>query len=122
MDILRQSIGGFPPFIFTLATAFALLALFLFIYIRIGRPILAITSKGSPVDRILEGSGIRHVCLYPDEPAEEIDAKVLRFLAMPSAAEKASDWFHEEFDGRRQVEALSKILKGLRSARTPQNR
>ena len=35
MDILRQSIGGFYPFITTLGVALALLALFLFIYVRI---------------------------------------------------------------------------------------
>jgi putative membrane protein len=35
MDILGQSIGGFLPFITTLAVALALLALFLFIYVRI---------------------------------------------------------------------------------------
>lgn len=35
MDIIHQSIIGFPPFIVTLAAAFALLAVFLFIYIRI---------------------------------------------------------------------------------------
>lgn len=35
MDIIAQSIIGFPPFIITLAAAFILLALFLFIYIRI---------------------------------------------------------------------------------------
>lgn len=35
MEILRQSIGGVPPFLFTLAAALALLALFLFIYVRI---------------------------------------------------------------------------------------
>lgn len=35
MDILAQSIIGFPPFIITLGAAFVLLALFLFIYIRI---------------------------------------------------------------------------------------
>ncbi len=35
MDILQQSIGGFLPFISTLAVALALLALFLFIYVNI---------------------------------------------------------------------------------------
>ena len=93
----------------------------LFIYVRVGRPILAITSKGSPVDRILDGSGINHVCLYPDEPEEETDSKVLRFLAMPSDAQKASEWFYQEFDGRKQVEVLSKILTRLNSAQTPQS-
>ncbi len=35
MDILQQSISGFPAFIIHLAAALALLAVFLFIYIRI---------------------------------------------------------------------------------------
>lgn len=35
MELLQQSIGGFVPFITTLAAAFVLLALFLFIYVRI---------------------------------------------------------------------------------------
>ncbi len=35
MDILEQSIRGFFPFITTLGAAFALLALFLFIYVKI---------------------------------------------------------------------------------------
>lgn len=35
MDILLQSITGFPPFIITLAAALVLLALFLAIYVRV---------------------------------------------------------------------------------------
>lgn len=35
MDLLLQSIAGFPPFIITLAAALVLLALFLFIYVRV---------------------------------------------------------------------------------------
>jgi len=35
MDMLLQSLGGFIPFITTLAAAFVLLALFIFIYIKI---------------------------------------------------------------------------------------
>ena len=35
MDILAQSIGGFFPFITTLGAAFVLLALFLFLYVKI---------------------------------------------------------------------------------------
>ncbi len=35
MDIIKQSIGGFPAFVIYLAAALALLAIFLFIYIRI---------------------------------------------------------------------------------------
>jgi putative membrane protein len=35
MDIIRQSISGFPAFIIYLAVALALLAIFVFIYIRL---------------------------------------------------------------------------------------
>jgi putative membrane protein len=35
MDMLQQSIGGFLPFITTLAAAFTLLALFVLIYVKI---------------------------------------------------------------------------------------
>lgn len=58
MDIIAQSIIGFPPFILTLAAAFILLALFLFIYIRItpyreiqlireGNPAAAVSLSGA---------------------------------------------------------------------------
>ena len=45
----------------------------LYEYIPIGRPILAITTRNSPTDRILAGSGIRYACIYSDSSADEAD-------------------------------------------------
>src|SRR5690606_7651847 len=44
----------------------------LFEYIRIGRPILSLAPRNSPVEWILERSGIPHTNLYPDDSAQEI--------------------------------------------------
>jgi hypothetical protein len=82
----------------------------LFVYVRIGRPILAITAKGSPVDRILGRAGVPYACLYPEDTAEEADAKVKRFLDLPNEPARASEWFFHEFDGKRQVGALAALL------------
>jgi hypothetical protein len=82
----------------------------LYVYLRIGRPILAITSKGSPADRILSQSGVPYVCLYPEDSAAEVDAKVIRLLEMPSDPVTASDWFFHEFDGIRQAGTLAALL------------
>lgn len=80
-------------------------------YLRIGRPILAITNRHSPVDRILCRAGIPYVCLYPDETADQHDAKLTGFLNLDSAARTASNWFIENFDGRRQVGRLAALLR-----------
>ncbi len=52
----------------------------LFEYLTIGRPILALTSRGSSVERILARAGIPYACLYPDAPEEEIDSTLRKFL------------------------------------------
>ena len=82
----------------------------LYEYILVGRPILAITSPQSPVQRILEKSGVPYTCLYPSDSAEQIDGKVRRFLATPNCPITPSDWFLENFDGSRQVKLLASIL------------
>jgi hypothetical protein len=82
----------------------------LYVYLRIGRPILAITGLGSPAERILARSGVPYVCLYPEDSAAEVDAKVIRFLEMPSDPVPASEWFFREFDGVRQTGSLAAIL------------
>ena len=81
-----------------------------FEYIRTGRPILAITGRSSPVDRILSRSGIPFLCLYYDDPAEQVDTKVLQFFGLKSEPVEPSAWFLSQFDGRRQVQTLAEIL------------
>jgi hypothetical protein len=85
----------------------------LYTYLRIGRPILAITSPNSPVERILERSGVPHACIYPSSPAEEIDCRVLDFLSLPSDPVRASDWFWENFDCTAQARVLEGLLDRL---------
>ena len=84
-----------------------------FEYIQIGRPVLAFTARNSPVERILAGSGVRHIIVYPDLPAEEMDRRVLAAMGLPSDAVTPSSWFHEQFNGASQAGALARILDSL---------
>jgi glycosyltransferase involved in cell wall biosynthesis len=72
-------------------------------YILMGRPILALTGRQSPVERILSGSGVPYVCLYHDDCGAAVEEKLLRLIAMPSEPVTPSSWFVETFDGRRQA-------------------
>jgi len=83
----------------------------LYVYLRIGRPILAITTKDSPVDRILHQSAFAFACLYPNDSEAQIDAKILAFLSLPNEARHSSPWFFENFDGRHQVATLARLLR-----------
>ncbi len=87
----------------------------LYSYLRIGRPVLAITTPDSPVERLLSRSGVPHACIYPGSPAEEIDRRVLDFLRLPTDPVRASDWFWENFDCTAQTRVMASIMD--RSAR-----
>ena len=79
----------------------------LFEYIQIGRPILAFTGRHSPVERILEQSGIPHACIHPDDPTQAVDERVLKVLCMSKRPVQPSQWFKEMFDG---CEAETRVL------------
>lgn len=85
----------------------------LYDYILAGRPILAVTQKDSPVDRILAKSGPLYVSLYHDDSTEAIAAKLLRFFALPTDPVPPSEWFNLTFDGQRQAGALSALIDSL---------
>jgi glycosyltransferase involved in cell wall biosynthesis len=85
----------------------------LFEYVRIGRPILAFTAQGSPVERILSRSGVPYQCVYHNDAEDRIDAKVLALISMPSSGTTPSEWFTREFNGRSQAATLARILDGL---------
>jgi glycosyltransferase involved in cell wall biosynthesis len=87
-------------------------------YILMGRPILAVTGRNSPVERILSGSGVPHVCLYHTDPQPAAEEKLLGFLQLPSEAVAPSARFLENFDGQRQA-ALFRDL--VRQSGTPPN-
>jgi len=90
----------------------------LFDYVRIGRPILAVTTRNSPVDRLLARSGVPYVSIYPEDAAEEVDQKVLFLLGLTSEPVVASDWFWKEFDALRQTQALASLIASLQTGST----
>ncbi len=89
----------------------------LFDLVRIGRPILAFTSRNSPADRILAASGVPHRSIYPDHTDAEADSLIAAFLALPANPVRASDWFWEQFDGVSQASALAAMIDALAGRR-----
>ena len=85
----------------------------LYEYVRVGRPILALTDVGSPTQRILAKSGIPHTIITKDDSDERVDEALLEFLRLPSDACRPSEWFAENFDGRRQAASMAELLRTL---------
>jgi hypothetical protein len=86
----------------------------LFDYVSIGRPILACTMRGSPVERILGRAGIPHAVLHPDVPISENARRLKAFLQLPSSITPPSAWFQAEFSAESQAQTLSRIVQDLR--------
>ena len=82
----------------------------LFEYICVGRPVMAIVPRSSPIEMILQKSELPHVCLYPDDPPEAADEKIVRFLRLPSTPTPINNWFRTNFSGEVQAEALARIV------------
>jgi len=93
----------------------------LFEYICIGRPILAIAPRSSPIEEILLKSGVAQVCIYPDDAPEVVDSKLLEFLRFANRPCPMSEWFQANFNSRLQTDILARIVDGLRSARQPRS-
>jgi hypothetical protein len=86
----------------------------LFEYVRIGRPILVFTRRGSPVERILQGSGVPFRAVYHDADDAEVDTRVRGLFDLPTAPTRPSLWFEEQFDGQNQTRTLAGILDRVR--------
>ena len=82
----------------------------LFEYICIGRPILALVPRSSAVEQILQQAGTPHVCVYPDEPEDEVDRKMLACLRMPGGPAAPSQSFAANFNAAHQAEQLAAII------------
>lgn len=85
----------------------------LFEYVRIGRPILAITNRGSAVERILERAGVPFCCIHPGDPEASIDDKVRNFLDLSSESLAPSEWFMQTFDASRQAVQIQVIVASV---------
>jgi glycosyltransferase involved in cell wall biosynthesis len=92
----------------------------LFEYICIGRPILAIVPRSSPIEEILLQSGAAQVCIYPDDAPEVADAKLLDFLRLSSTPKPMKEWFQTNFNSKLQTEVLAGIVDELTSIRQRQ--
>jgi glycosyltransferase involved in cell wall biosynthesis len=88
----------------------------LYLYVRVGRPILAFIIRNSPSERILALSGVPYVAVYKDDPDKVVDAKLLQFFSLPTDPVTPSDWFLENFDGVKQTQTLAGIFDKLLSA------
>ncbi len=80
-------------------------------YIRIGKPILAYTAAGSPVEGILAGSGVSYLAIAPDETEADADAKLEKFLQLPLEASEPSAWFMEKFSAVTQARMVAELLE-----------
>jgi len=84
----------------------------IFDYVRIGRPILAFTSEGSPAARILEQSGIEHLIILNEASPREVQEGILRFLSLPRNPQKCSDWVMRNFDARSIADRVAALIQG----------
>jgi hypothetical protein len=85
----------------------------LYDYLRARRPILAFTPENSPTRKILERSGVAHVCVDPQAPSERLREALLRILSFPLETPRATEWFWTEFDVRTQSRRLATIMDRL---------
>ena len=84
----------------------------LFEYVRIGRPILACTTRDSALERVLSQSGVPHTMLYSDDPEEAIDRKVVEFFSLPTNPTQPSPEFESRFSIEAQGSRLCTLLEG----------
>ncbi len=79
-------------------------------YICVGRPVLGLLLRPSPVEPILQQCGIAHVCVYTDDPPEVVDRKLLEFLRLPNTPTPINEWFQANFNSKFQTENLASII------------
>jgi glycosyltransferase involved in cell wall biosynthesis len=84
-----------------------------FEYVQVARPILLFTSPGSPAEQILAGSGVPYTSIYNQHSPDEVDDRVLTFLARTPAPVRITDWFRDQFDSRQQTRILASLLDGI---------
>jgi glycosyltransferase involved in cell wall biosynthesis len=89
----------------------------LFEYLQIGRPVLAYIPRDTPIERILQRSGVPYRCVYADSPPEERDRAVEDFFTLKGQHQPANDWFESNFDVRVQTQALEKLIRSIHEGR-----
>lgn len=82
----------------------------LFDYLPIGRPILAVTTPGSPMSRVLALSGLPHAAVLPSAGVPAAVEQLEQLMALPAGPHPLSAAYLSEFDGRAQTAKLASIL------------
>lgn len=85
----------------------------LFEYLLTGHPILAFVPRDSPVERILEKSGILYRCVHPEDSRTDFDNTIAGFLALPLEPARPSAWFEEHFSADKQADELDRLIRQL---------
>jgi len=97
----------------------------LYDYLKVGRPILAFTVRGSEVEALLRQSGIAHVCLYEDQMESQVDASILEFARLEPVARPMAPQFEQQFNAMSQTGRLAgifdKVLANSKIHRGPSN-
>jgi Glycosyl transferase 4-like domain len=88
-----------------------------FEYIPAGRPIVAMTSKGSPTEWVLNSSGMPVAFLYAGAGEEQAEQAIVDWMAIPRRHYEPGERFWNDFDGRRQVGQLAELLRRAVAAR-----
>jgi glycosyltransferase involved in cell wall biosynthesis len=82
----------------------------IFDYLPVGRPILAVTTPQSPMQNLLDCSGLPHQSLLPTDSPDAAAAKLGKLLALPAGPYPLSPEYWNRFDGRHQTATLAQIL------------
>ena len=93
----------------------------LYEYLQIGRPILAYVPRVSPVERILEKSGVPYRCVYTSLQAPEMDEAVLDFFQLRAPDTAPNAWFESEFGAPQQAAKLAEFIQRARRRHAGRN-
>ena len=85
----------------------------LFEYIRVGRPVLAISAEQSAVESILARSGVRYVTLNDQMDEASCDARLMDFMRLPTEPVSLTPDFLKEFNGREQARKLAGLIDSI---------
>jgi hypothetical protein len=85
----------------------------IFEYLLTGHPILALVPRASPVEWILQNSGVPYCCVHPDQTRVEFDDTIAAFLSSDLRPEGPNAWFEANFNAARQAEELHELIAKL---------
>jgi hypothetical protein len=78
---------------------------------------LSFVPPHSPVEKILQKSGVPYTCVYPDADAEDFDRAIREFFLLDDKTVQPSDWFDEHFNVRNHAGKLAQIIEAVHRER-----